>query len=130
MLLAAARDVRENAYAPYSRFKVGAALLGSNGAVYTGCNVENISYGLTNCAERTALFDAVSRGKRNFKAIAIFADTEKFCAPCGACRQVMSEFGNFHVVQFNCRGDYLVKTVAELLPGSFDSAVLGKEIVE
>ncbi|HSK69018.1 MAG TPA: cytidine deaminase [Candidatus Limnocylindria bacterium] len=90
-LLAASREAREHAYAPYSGFKVGAALLGKSGKVYTGCNVENISFGLTNCAERTALFKAVSEGEREFEAIAIAAQgTPPW--PCGACRQALSEF--------------------------------------
>ncbi len=130
ILLAEAKKVRENAYAPYSQFKVGAALLGSDGTVYTGCNVENVSYGLTNCAERAALFKAVSLGQKEFRAIAIFADTEEFCSPCGACRQVLAEFGNLPVVQFNKHGEYLINTVAELLPGSFHAGIMGKEIVE
>ena len=130
MLLAEARAVRENAYAPYSRFKVGAALLGCDGTVYTGCNVENVSYGLTNCAERTALFKAVSQGHKDFKAVAIFADTDEFCTPCGGCRQVMAEFGNLLVIQFDKRGEYVINTVAELLPGSFHAGILGKETVE
>ncbi|WP_418790681.1 cytidine deaminase [Phosphitispora sp. TUW77] len=130
LLLDEARQVRENAYAPYSRFKVGAALLGSDGIVYTGCNVENVSYGLTNCAERTAFFKAVSLGQKKFKAIAIFADTDEFCFPCGACRQVMAEFGDLQVIQFNRCGEYVINTVAELLPGSFHVGIPGKEMVE
>ncbi|MEG1479404.1 MAG: cytidine deaminase [Kiritimatiellia bacterium] len=90
MLLSLARDAAQKAYAPYSHLTVGAALLGANGTVYCGCNVENASYGLTNCAERTALFKAVSDGCTNFQALAIAAP--RLISPCGACRQVMSEF--------------------------------------
>ena len=82
------------AYAPYSRFQVGAALLGKSGKVYTGCNVENASFGATNCAERTALFKAVSEGEREFEAIAVTSSSERFTYPCGICRQVLSEFSS------------------------------------
>ena len=119
-LIVAAREARENAYAPYSGFKVGAALLAEDGQIYTGCNVENVSYGLSICAERTALVKAVSCGQRVFKAIAVTADTEDFCSPCGACRQALAEFGPDIKVYFvDCRGDYLMHTTAELLPRSF-----------
>ena len=84
---------RETSYSPYSHFGVGAALLCEDGRIYEGCNIENASYGLTNCAERTAIFKAVSEGQTKFKALAVVADTEGPCAPCGACRQVISEFG-------------------------------------
>ena len=91
-LLTRAREAMENAYAPYSNFKVGAALLCASGRVYTGCNVENASYGATNCAERTAIFKAVSEGEREFLAIAIASSSHKATPPCGICRQVMTEF--------------------------------------
>jgi len=130
-LLDAARGVREEAYAPYSNFKVGAAALGFDGKIYAGCNVENASYGLTNCAERTAIFKSISEGNRKFKALAIYADTDRFCAPCGACRQVIAEFGGgILVIQANKNGDYIVNTAEELLPGSFIAGILGKGIVE
>ena len=120
-LIIAAREAREKAYAPYSGFKVGAALLAGDGQIYTGCNVENISYGLSICAERTALVKAVSCGQRVFKAIAIIADTEDCCSPCGACRQALVEFGlDIEVYLVNHRGDYIMYTTAELLPRSFD----------
>jgi len=90
--IAAARDVRERAYAPYSKFKVGAALVASDGRIFTGCNVENISFGLTMCAERVALGRAIAEGVTNFRAIAIVADTDQPVSPCGACRQVLAEF--------------------------------------
>ena len=92
-LVAAARAAAANAHAPYSRYRVGAALLASDGTVFAGCNVENASYGLTNCAERTALFKAVSEGRRSFRALAVAGGTAKSPAlPCGACRQVLAEF--------------------------------------
>jgi cytidine deaminase len=119
-LIAAARKVRENAYAPYSGFGVGAALLAGDGQIYTGCNVENISYGLTICAERAAIANAVAAGQRVFKAIAIIAGTEDCCSPCGACRQVLVEFGpDIEVYLVNLRGEYIMYTAAELLPNSF-----------
>ena len=120
-LLAQSKTARENAYVPYSKFPVGAALLAEDGTVFHGCNVENASYGLTNCAERTAIFKAVSQGVKNFKAIAIVADTEGPCAPCGACRQVIAEFcdGDMPVYLTNLKGDVQETTVRELLPGAF-----------
>ena len=131
MLIGAAREARNNAYAPYSRFAVGAAALGADGKVYTGCNVENASYGLANCAERTAVFKAVSEGNREFRAVAIYADTDQFCSPCGACRQVMSEFGrDLIVIQANNNGQYIINTIEELLPGGFSGELLGRETVE
>lgn len=118
--MAAARQAREKAYVPYSQFPVGAALLTEDGQLYTGCNIENASYGLTNCAERTAIFKAVSEGHRRVKAIAVIADTEGPVSPCGACRQVMSQFGpDARVILTNLKGDVSVTTVAELLPGAF-----------
>jgi cytidine deaminase len=92
-LMTSARDARLQAYCPYSKFKVGAALLCTDGTVYTGVNVENASYGLTVCAERVAIATAVTQGHHSFKAIAVCCDTETFTAPCGACRQVIVEFG-------------------------------------
>ena len=120
-LLAQSKTARETAYVPYSKFPVGAALLAEDGTVFHGCNVENASYGLTNCAERTAIFKAVSQGVKNFKAIAIVADTEGPCAPCGACRQVIAEFcdGDMPVYLTNLKGDVQETTVKELLPGAF-----------
>ena len=91
-LLAAALAARENAYAPYSKFKVGAAVETADGHIFTGCNVENASYGLTCCAERNAVFAAIGSGARSFKALCVVADTEEPVAPCGACRQVLAEF--------------------------------------
>ncbi len=119
-LVKLALEAGENAYAPYSRFKVGAALLTAGGEVFTGCNVENASYGLTICAERVVLYNAVSRGERSFSAIAVAADTNDYCSPCGACRQVLAEFGgDIKVYMANRRGEYRETTVAELLPAAF-----------
>lgn len=120
-LLAQSKVARENAYVPYSKFKVGAALLAKDGTVYEGCNIENASYGLTNCAERTAIFKAVSENVREFAAIAIVADTEGPCSPCGACRQVIAEFcaPTMPVYLTNLKGDVVETTVEQLLPGAF-----------
>ncbi|MGC9797208.1 cytidine deaminase [Fervidobacterium riparium] len=119
-LIQRAKEVMKNAYAPYSHFHVGAALLTKSGNVYVGVNVENASYGLTNCAERTAIFSAVANGESEFDMLVVVADTDKPVSPCGACRQVMSEFGNFKVILTNLKGDVLETTVSELLPYSFD----------
>ncbi|KAF1084074.1 Cytidine deaminase [Sporotomaculum syntrophicum] len=119
-LIALAMRARQNAYVPYSGFAVGAALLANSGEVYTGCNVENSSYGLTVCAERVALFNAVARGEREFIALAVVCGTEEYCSPCGACRQVLAEFGgDTKVYLANRYGAYQETTVAELLPIAF-----------
>jgi len=119
-LVARALKARENAYVPYSKFPVGAALLTAEGEVFTGCNVENASYGLTVCAERVAVFSAVARGKRSFKALAVAADTGDYISPCGACRQVLAEFGgDMKVYLADRHGDFRETTVAELLPAAF-----------
>ncbi len=118
-LIERAKKARENAYAPYSKFKVGAAILTEDGEIYTGVNVENASFGLTVCAERVALFKAVSDGKRSFKAIAVVADTEEPVPPCGACRQVLSEFGDMEVIMANLKGDVKIARLRDLLPDSF-----------
>jgi cytidine deaminase len=122
-LIRAALAAREAAYAPYSGFKVGAAALVKDGRVFAGCNVENASYGLCNCAERTALFAGIAAGCRpgDFTHIAVVADTARPPSPCGACRQVMHEIGgpSLIVVQSNVRGDTAQTTVAQLLPGAF-----------
>ena len=112
---------RENAYCPYSHFAVGSALLCEDGTIYEGCNIENASYGLTNCAERTAVFKAVSEGYTKFKALAVVADTEGPCAPCGACRQVMGEFNIPIIIMGNLKGDIEVVSTEALLPFSFSS---------
>lgn len=103
-LIAAAKKYRENAYAPYSKFKVGAAVLTKKGNVYGGCNIENSSFPITNCAERTAIFKAVSEGEQEFAAIALIADTPGPCSPCGACRQVMVEFKIPRIIMANMKG--------------------------
>lgn len=121
-LLNSALEAREKAYVPYSHFAVGAALRTAEGKIYTGCNIENASYGLTVCAERVALFKAVSAGERNFAALAVVADTPDVCSPCGACRQVLAEFGpELKVMMANLEGKMVVKDIQELLPGFFKS---------
>ena len=112
---------KENSYAPYSNFHVGACLLSKSGKTYLGCNVENASYGACNCAERTAIFSAVANGEREFEAIAIVgSNCNDYCFPCGICRQVMSEFGNFKVIVIKNENDYKVYRVNDLLPESFN----------
>ena len=126
-LMERAIKARENAYSPYSHFAVGAALLCEDGTLYEGCNIENASYGLTNCAERTAIFKAVSEGHIKFKALAVVADTEGPCAPCGACRQVMAEFKIPLIIMGNLMGNIKIVTIEELLPFSFSECdVIGK----
>ena len=126
-LMDCAIKARENAYSPYSHFAVGAALLCEDGTLFEGCNIENASYGLTNCAERTAIFKAVSEGHTKFKALAVVADTEGPCAPCGACRQVMAEFKIPLIILGNLMGNIKIVTIEELLPFSFSECdVTGK----
>ena len=126
-LMDCAIKARENAYSPYSHFAVGAALLCEDGTLYEGCNIENASYGLTNCAERTAIFKAVSEGHIKFKALAVVADTEGPCAPCGACRQVVAEFKIPIIIMGNLMGNVKIVTIEELLPFSFsESELIGK----
>lgn len=119
-LIAAAKAAQRNAHAPYSKFRVGAALLTKSGKVYTGVNVENASYGLTNCAERVAVGKAVSEGHRKFQAIAVVAPSAAL-SPCGACRQVMAEFGECVVICADSRNTRRLKIhlLSELLPHSF-----------
>ncbi len=120
-LINIATVARDKSYSPYSSFPIGAALLTNDGEIFTGTNVENASYGLTNCAERTAIFKAVSEGYREYEAIAIVADTERPVPPCGSCRQVLQEFGNdIIVIMANLKGEHLQYTVSDLLPGAFD----------
>lgn len=118
-LMKIARKARQNAYAPYSHFAVGAALLAESGRVYTGCNIENASYGLTCCAERNAIFAAVGAGERRFKMLAVAADSSEPVAPCGACRQVIAEFGIPLVVMGNLKEAIKTMTAEELLPYGF-----------
>jgi len=126
-LVALARQARENAYAPYSKFPVGAALLGRSGRVFTGCNVENASYPLCICAERTAVGKAISEGERSFVAIAVVTATG--ATPCGACRQVLREFGgpagDLRVIVADTAGNACTFTIAELLPAGFTPDQLG-----
>jgi len=124
-LLQAALRAREQAVAPYSRYRVGAALLSADGRVFTGCNVESSSFGLTICAERVALFKAVSEGARSFTAVAVTAGPEKPCTPCGACRQVLWEHArNLVVITEDGAGKLVEHRLADLLPEPFDQRIL------
>ncbi len=125
ILIKQAIDAREMSYSPYSKFKVGAALLSDDGNVFTGCNIENASYTPTNCAERTAVFKAVSQGVKKFKAIAVvggFESISEYCFPCGVCRQVLQEFCNpetFTIIVAKTENDYKEYKLKELLPHGF-----------
>lgn len=122
-LIAAARQAREFAHAPYSRFRVGAAVRTKAGRIFSGCNIENASYGLTLCAERVAIFKAVSEGEREFDSIVVVADTEKLTPPCGACRQIIWEFcGDIPVILANLKGKIERESAGKLLPRPFDSS--------
>jgi cytidine deaminase len=124
-LAQAALDVRENAHAPFSRFNVGAALEDANGRIYTGCNVENATYGLTVCAERVAVFKAISEGARKFRRIVVAADTDVLTPPCGACRQILWEFcGDIELILVNPRGASEILQLAALFPRPFDASFL------
>ena len=124
-LAAAALAARENAHAPYSTFRVGAALEDATGRVHTGCNIENATYGLTICAERVAVFKAMSEGARDFRRIAIAADTESLTPPCGACRQILWEFcGDLEILLVNPRGKSETIQLKELFPRAFDASFL------
>ena len=118
-LLKAALDARLKAYAPYSKFLVGAAVLAASGKIYTGCNIENASYGLTVCAERNALFNAVGAGERKFTALCVVGDMEGPISPCGACRQVMAEFKVPCIILANLKGEVKEYSLEELLPYGF-----------
>ncbi|KXG75881.1 cytidine deaminase [Thermotalea metallivorans] len=127
-LLQKAEAAKEMAYVPYSRFPVGAALLTKSGRVFTGCNIECASYGGTNCAERTALFKAISEGEREIEAIAVVSDNENYTFPCGICRQVILEFGkDIKIILGNKNGEIKVFTIEELLPNCFSGADLEKK---
>jgi cytidine deaminase len=123
-LIAAARAAQQEAYAPYSRFHVGAALESEDGRVFTGCNVENASYGLTICAERAAVCAAIGAGVRRFRRVVVVSDSDPPAAPCGACRQVLSEFGR--TFRVDCIGPHASATwtMAELLPAAFSKEQL------
>ncbi len=128
-LMEFAVKARKRAYTPYSKFKVGAALLTKDGRVFLGCNIENAAYSPTNCAERTAIFKAVSEGAFEFAALAVVADTEQPVTPCGVCRQVMAEFFEPETRVFlgNLQGSIHETTLAELLPGAFTSRDMEQE---
>jgi cytidine deaminase len=124
-LISAARQARENAHAPYSNFRVGAALRATSGRIFGGCNVENATYGLTVCAERVAIFKAISEGERGFDAISVVTDTDTLTPPCGACRQLIWEFcGDVPVIMANLKGKIEVIQMSQLFPKPFDSSHL------
>jgi cytidine deaminase len=124
-LIAAALAAREHAYAPFSHFQVGSAVQAKSGRVFSGCNIENASYGLTLCAERVAIFKALSEGERGFEAVAVVTDGEKLTPPCGACRQVIWEFcGDAQVILANLAGRIEICQMAVLLPKPFDASNL------
>ncbi|MFN0172527.1 MAG: cytidine deaminase [Bryobacteraceae bacterium] len=120
-LIDAARAAREHAHAPFSGFKVGAAVETAGGRVYTGCNIENATYGLTLCAERVAVFKAMSEGERDFVRVAVVAETDPLTPPCGACRQILSEFcGNAEIILANLGGRIESHSMLDLFPSPFD----------
>jgi len=124
-VIAVAKGARENAHAKFSNFKVGAGLRAASGKIYGGCNVENATYGLTVCAERVAIFKAISEGERKFDAIAVVTDTDALTPPCGACRQLIWEFcGDVPVVMSNLKGKIEVIRMRELFPKPFDASNL------
>ena len=124
-LKAAAKTAAGRAYAPYSKFHVGAAVLTGSGKIFVGCNVENASYGLCNCAERTAIFKAISEGERGFDAISVVTDTDTLTPPCGACRQLIWEFcGDVPVILANLKGKTETIQMRDLFPKPFDSSNL------
>jgi cytidine deaminase len=122
-LIAAAVKAREHAHAPYSHFRVGAALRANSGRIFTGCNIENSTFGLTLCAERVAVFKALSEGERGFDAVAVVADTERLTPPCGACRQILWEFcRDAEVILSNLGGQMAVRRMSDLFPDAFDGS--------
>jgi cytidine deaminase len=124
-LIEAALAVRDHAHTPFSGFKVGAAIEDENGRIYTGCNVENATYGLTICAERVAVFKAVSEGAGKLRRVAVVADTEKLTPPCGACRQILWEFcGDAELVLSNLSGEQETLSVGQIFPRPFDDSFL------
>ena len=124
-LIAAALAVRENAHAPFSKFRVGAALEDARGGIHTGCNIENATYGLTICAERVAVFKALSMGVREFRRVAVACDTDILTPPCGACRQILWEFcGDIEIVLANPRGKTETYRLKDLFPKPFDASYL------
>jgi len=124
-LITAATQSRENAHAAYSNFRVGAALRATSGRIFGGCNVENATYGLTVCAERVAIFKAISEGERGFDAIAVVTDTDSLTPPCGACRQLIWEFcGDIPVILANLKARVEIISMNELFPKPFDASSL------
>ena len=124
-LLTVALTAREHAFAPFSKFKVGAALESQAGQIFTGCNIENATYGLTLCAERVAVFKAISEGARQFRRVAVAADTDALTPPCGACRQILWEFcGDIEIVLINPRGKIETHRLKDLFPKPFDVSYL------
>lgn len=127
-LIDRARGARKNAYSPYSKVRIGAAVLTSDGHIFTGCNIENSSFGLSNCAERTAVFKAVSEGHRRLDAIAIVGESEDFTKPCGACRQVLIQFGpEMRVIRRGLDGFSSDDRIGDLLPDAFNPDSLGSK---
>ncbi|GAA0789006.1 cytidine deaminase [Hathewaya limosa] len=126
LLVEKAIEARNMAYAPYSNFKVGAALITEDGSIYTGCNVENVSYGASNCAERTAIFKAVSEGHHTINMLAVVGDEKDYTYPCGICRQVILEFAseNFKIIIIKNKEEYMVKTLNEIMPYAFSKEAL------
>jgi cytidine deaminase len=120
-LILKAKETLKNAYTPYSHYQVGASVLTKSGKVFTGCNIENASYGLTICAERTAIFKAVSEGEKEIIALAVINSSDDYSRPCGSCRQVMAEFmkDDAKIILANKNGDYVVKTLEQILPDAF-----------
>lgn len=119
-LIKLAIEAKKRSYSPYSKVTVGAALLTKDGKIFTGCNIENASYGASNCAERTALFKAISEGEKDFEVIAIASNLDDYTFPCGICRQVIAEFGpNMRILVVNKDGKYLNTSINELLPSAF-----------
>lgn len=125
VLIAAASKAREHAHAPYSDFRVGAALRANSGRIFTGCNIENSTFGLTLCAERVAVFKALSDGERGFDAVAVVADTNRVTPPCGACRQILWEFcRDAEVILSNLTGQIEIRRMSDLFPDAFDASFL------
>ena len=126
----AAKKARENAYVPYSHFPLGAAVVTAEGNIYSGPNIENASYGLSNCAERTAIFKAVSNQEKEIKALLLISGTNKPVSPCGACRQVIKEFSkpDFKLIMTNIQGDEVIMSIDDLLPGAFEGKDMNNDI--
>ena len=125
-LLKEAKRAREFAYCRYSDFAVGAAVLAASGEIYGGCNIENASFSMTNCAERTAIFTAIASGEKELLALAVVADTPEPVPPCGACRQVIAEFNITHIIMADMQGNVTEMSLDELLPGAFTHEVMEK----